>query len=82
MVDLLALIESLVEIVLALSVCPEHVPIMAIGRYEAIDLKYEAHQLRLTLQHFVVYSRLAYLRIGIRSSSCAPVAKATPNNAC
>ena len=69
MVDLLALIESFVEIVLALGVCPEHVPIVAIGRHEAVNLEDKAHQFGLTLQHFVVDSRLAYLGIGIGGSS-------------
>ena len=71
MVDLLALIQSLVEIVLALGVRPQHVPIMAICRHEAIDLEDEAHQLGLTLQHLVVDGGLAHLRIGVRCSSRA-----------
>jgi len=44
-VNLLVLIKSLVKVVFALGVGPKHVPVVTVGRDQAVDLEDEAHQL-------------------------------------
>ena len=70
MIDLLVLIQPLVEVILALGVRPEHVPIVAVRGDQPVDLKEETHKLRLALQHLVVDRRLAHLRVGIGATPC------------
>jgi len=65
-INLLALIESFVEVVLALCMRPEHVPVMAVCSYQTVDFKDEAYKFGLTLQHLIVDRRLAHLRVGVR----------------
>lgn len=42
-VDFLILVQPLVEIVFALSVRPEHVPVVAVGGHKTVYLKEEPH---------------------------------------
>lgn len=68
-INLLVLIESFVEVVLALCVSPKHIPVMAVCRDQTVYFKNEAHKLRLTLEHLIVDSRLTYLRVDIGGST-------------
>ena len=52
-VDLLGRREALVEVSLALSVRPEHVPVVSVCVHHPVELKDEPDQLRLALQHLV-----------------------------
>jgi hypothetical protein len=53
MINFLGIRQALIKICFALSVGPEHVPVVAIGGHQAVKLKYEFNQLTLTFQHFV-----------------------------
>ena len=69
MIDFLALIESFIEITLALRMRPKHVPVVAIRGHKAIYLKEETNEFGLALEHLVVNCGLAHLRIGIRGGA-------------
>ena len=69
MIDLLVLIQSLVEVVLALRVRPEHVPVVAVRGDQSIDLKEESNELGLTFEHLVVDGGLTDLWVGIRATA-------------
>ena len=44
-INLLVLVQPLVKVVLALCMRPQHVPIVTVCRYQAVNLKQEADQL-------------------------------------
>ena len=52
-VDLLSWGQALVEVGLALRVRPQHVPIMPVRAHHTVELKNEADELGLALEHFV-----------------------------
>ena len=56
-VDLLSWGQALVEVGLALRVRPQHVPIMPVRAHHTVELKNEADELGLALEHFVEAKR-------------------------
>jgi len=54
-VQLLVGVQAFIKVVLALGVCPEHVPVVAISAHQVVQFEEEADQLGLALQHLVLY---------------------------